>query len=81
MTQPDDLTARIFRRLYPGFDLVIIGSTYAVYPPAGHGGPLMLISDSLGAIARQIAELENPGVELADLISDADGPLPHRHPH
>jgi hypothetical protein len=53
----DDLTARIFRALYPEFDLRAINGTYVVVPKdvrwfAGH---------SLGNIARQISDHDHPG--------------------
>ena len=72
----------VFRALYPEFDLVTIGATYIVYPPPVPGSPLMYIADSLGAIAQQISELENPETELADIIADATvsaDPLPQRY--
>jgi hypothetical protein len=78
---PDNLTATVFRALYPEFDLVTVGGMYIVYGPASPDTPFMYIADSLGAIARQISELENPDVELADLVAyDAAEPLPHRYP-
>jgi hypothetical protein len=52
----DNLTATVFAALYPEYDLVIVGATYFVYPPHTLGGPLMFIANSLGAIARQIAD-------------------------
>ncbi len=80
MTSPsrDNLTETVFRALFKGYDLAVVGRAYIVYPPPVLGGPLMYVSDSLGAIARQIAELENTDVELADLIADETGPLPQR---
>ena len=75
----DNLAARIFESLYPEYDLVIIGATYIVYAPPVPGSPLMYISDSLGAIARQISESENLDLELADLLADDSGEdLPRR---
>jgi hypothetical protein len=71
-----DLTTIVFRALYPEFELVTVGSTYVVYAPPAPGRPLMYISDSIGAIARQIAEHENPEIELADML--ATEPLPRR---
>jgi hypothetical protein len=71
-------TLTVFRALYPEYELATVAGAYLVYPPPGIGMPLMLISDSLGAIARQIAECENADVELADLIADEIDPLPHR---
>jgi hypothetical protein len=74
----DNLTSAVFRALYKGYELITIGSTYIVYPPPVLGGPLMYISDSLGAIARQISEAETFDVELYDLTEDGTDPLPHR---
>ncbi len=75
---PNISIATVFRALYPEFTLITVGSTYIVYPPAGTG-PLLYIADSLGAIARQIAEVDNLDVELADLIEDDNGEdLPRR---
>ena len=66
---PLDFTEVVFRALYPECGLVIVGSTYVVYPQPVPGRPLLYISDSLGSIARQISEGENPDVELADLTA------------
>jgi len=71
---PDNLTSVIFRALYPEFDLIAIGGTYVVVPT----GSLVLVGDSLGAIARQISEIQNPETELAYLVADATDPLPQR---
>jgi len=54
----DNLTETVFRALYPEYDLITIGSTYVVYAPPVPGRPLMYIAESLGAIARQISEVE-----------------------
>lgn len=77
MTIPDrdSLTATVFRALYPEYSLVIVCATYVVYPPYAVGGPLIYIADSLGAIARQISELQHPDGVLADVIGEE---LPHR---
>jgi hypothetical protein len=75
----DNLAEVVFRSLCPGFALVTVGQTYIVYPPPAAEQPLMYIADSLGAIARQIAEADNPSA--ADLAEDAPDPLPRRnHP-
>ncbi len=71
---PDNLPSAVFKALYREFDLITIGGTYVVVP----AGSLVLVSESLGAIARQISELENPEAELADLIADTIKPLPRR---
>ena len=47
---PDDLAPRIFRALYPGFDLFTIGMIHIVTPK----GTPVFTGDSLGEIARQI---------------------------
>ena len=47
----DDLTSRLFRALFQGFDLHHIGGTYVVLPK----GTPYLSGPSLGAIARQIS--------------------------
>jgi hypothetical protein len=52
----DDLTSRIFRALYPDFSLRTINGTYVVVPK---GIPCFAAS-SLGEIARQISEYEQP---------------------
>jgi hypothetical protein len=76
---PDNLTTAVFRALYPEYELTTVGSTYIVYPPSLPGRPLILISDSLGAIARQISEHDE--FDWPTVAEDATGPLPHRnHP-
>jgi hypothetical protein len=60
----------VFRALYKDYRLFSFGGNYIVIP----AGTLMLTSDSLGAIAQQISELENP---LTDLLMRED-PLPQR---
>ncbi len=53
---PDDLTARVFRALYPEFDLYHADGAYLAVAKGTpcFGGP------SLGAIARQISDHEHP---------------------
>ena len=75
---PSDLTVRIFKTLYPEYKLLTIGGTYVVYPPYAPERSLVYISESLGRIAHQIFEDENPGIELVDLIEDSVEPLPRR---
>lgn len=76
---PDNLTSAVFKALYREFDLITIGGKYVVVP----AGTLVLVSDSIGAIVRQISEHENPEIELADMIADAAAepaePLPQRY--
>ena len=50
----DDLAIRIFRALYPKFDLLTIGATYVVVPK----DTAWFCGVSLGSIARQISEHE-----------------------
>lgn len=52
---PDDLTARVFRAFYQGFDLHIVGGTYIA---VAKGAPCFAAS-SLGEIARQISDHEH----------------------
>ena len=55
----DDLTPRLFRALFQGFDLHEVGGAYVVLPK----GTPCLAGPSLGAIARQIRtpDTEGPG--------------------
>jgi hypothetical protein len=50
MTRPRDLTPRVFRALYRDYDLRTVHGAYVVTP----AGTLVLISNSLGWIARQL---------------------------
>jgi hypothetical protein len=69
----DDLTSAVFRALYKDdYRLIILGGKYIVVP----AGALVLMGDSLGAIARQISEIENPP-EIEELML-RDDPLPRR---
>ncbi len=51
----DDLTPRIFRALYPGFDLLTIGVIHIVTPK----GTPVFTGDSLGQLAQQISDHEH----------------------
>ncbi len=53
----DELTPRIFRALYTEFELRVIDTTYVVTP----AGVPCFTGRSLGEIARQISEQEEPG--------------------
>jgi hypothetical protein len=57
MTHADELTTRVFRALYPEYDLVTTGVIHIVTPK---GTPLF-ISDSLAHIARQLTGHQHPG--------------------
>jgi hypothetical protein len=52
-----DLTARIFRCLYPEYDMRAINGTYIVVPK----GTRWLAGPSLGDIARRISNHDHPG--------------------
>jgi hypothetical protein len=52
----DELTLRVFRTLYAGFDLRTVGGMHVVVP---RGTP-WFAGHSLGEIARQISEYEHP---------------------
>ncbi len=59
----DELTARVFRALYPEFDLRIVDGTHVVVVPRGtqwFAGP------SLGDLARQISDHEQRRAGRAD---------------
>ena len=48
---PDDLTARVFRALYPEFDLHDMAGTWLAVP----AGTLWFTAPAIGEIARQIS--------------------------
>jgi len=52
----DELTLRLFRAMYPEFDLRTVGGIHVVVP---RGTP-WFAGTSLGEIARQISEYEHP---------------------
>lgn len=57
----DDLTARIFRALYAGFDLRTVDGVHVAVPR----GVACFTGRSLGEIARQISDYENPHEDMA----------------
>jgi hypothetical protein len=71
-SHPDNLPEMVFKALYPEFELLAAGM-YVVVP----AGTLVLTGDSLGHIARQISDRENPP-DLGDLLLWEDA-LPRRH--
>ena len=73
-SHPDNLTERLFVALYPEFDLIKIGMLHIVVPA---GAPLFA-GDSLGAISRQIGEIENPET-IMDATAEPAEPLPQRY--
>ena len=69
---PDDLTARVFRALYPGFDLHDMAGTYLAVP----AGTPWFTAPAIGEIARQISDRHRPAPAPPD---DRPGPdLPRR---
>jgi len=64
---PGDLPARVFRALYPGYDLHAVGGTHVVVPK----GTALLAAPTLSEIARQLA---SPG--SADPAAGAPVPVP-----
>ena len=65
MTPADELTPRVFRALYPGYDLVTLGVIHIVTPT----GTPVFIGDSLGRIARQLTSPQPPGGEPGGMAS------------
>lgn len=66
----DDLTARIFRALYAGFDLRTVGGVHAAVPK----GAACFTGRSLGEIARQVSDRENPHEDMAPDSHQAAAP-------
>ena len=66
----DDLTARIFRALYAGFDLRAAGGVHVAVPT----GVACFTGRSLGEIARQISDYENPHEDTAPDSHQAAAP-------
>jgi hypothetical protein len=53
---PDDLTARVFRALYPEFDLHALDGTYLAVP----AGTPCFTAPAIGEVARQISTQAYP---------------------
>lgn len=53
---PADLTARVFRALYPEFDLHPLAGTYLALPK----GTPCFTAPAIGEIARQISDRDRP---------------------
>jgi hypothetical protein len=53
---PQDLTARVFRALYPEYDLHALTGTYLALPK----GTPCYTAPALGELARQISNREHP---------------------
>jgi len=69
---PDDLTARVFRALYPEFDLHALTGTYLAVP----AGTPCFAAPALGEIARQISDRDRPAPVPPDARHHPD--LPRR---
>ena len=65
-----DLTARIFRALYAGFDLRTVDGVHVAVPK----GVACFAGRSLGEIARRISACENPQEDTAPDSREAAGP-------
>lgn len=74
-SHPDNLPETVFRTLYPDYNLLTVGGMYVVVPT----GTLVLTGDSLGHIARQISDRENPP-DLGDLLLWEDALSRRHHP-
>jgi hypothetical protein len=71
----DELTPRVFRALYAGYELRAVEGTMYVAVPKGtawHAGR------SIGEIARQISDREHPGPGTAAPEAPVAVPLPQR---
>jgi hypothetical protein len=66
----DDLTARIFRALYADFDLRTVDGVHVAVPK----GVACFTGRSLGEIARQISDYENPHEDMAPDSREAAAP-------
>jgi hypothetical protein len=69
---PDDLTARVFRALYPEFDLHALAGSY----PAVPAGTPCFADPALGEIARQISYRDRRALAPPDALHRPD--LPRR---
>ncbi len=69
---PADLTARVFRALYPEFDLHELAGTYLALPK----GTPCVTAPALGEIARQISDRDRPAPAAPDASPRPD--LPRR---
>ena len=69
---PDDLTARVFRALYPEFDLHALTGTYLAIP----AGTPCFTAPAIGEIARQISDRDCQAPAPPDALHCPD--LPRR---
>ena len=73
MTAADELTALVFRTLYAAYDLRTFGALHVVTPK----GTPVFAGDSLGQIARQLSDHEDPAPG-PDAPGPSAGDLPRR---
>jgi hypothetical protein len=73
VTAADELTALVFRALYSEYDLRTFGVLHVVTPK----GTPVFIGDSLGQIARQLSDHEDPAPD-PDAPGLPAGDLPRR---
>jgi hypothetical protein len=69
---PEDLTARVFRALYPEYDLHDLAGTYLAVP----AGTPCFTAPAIGEIARQISGREHHAADPRDTPDHPD--LPRR---
>jgi hypothetical protein len=62
LSPPDDLAARVFRALYPEFDLHDMAGTYLAVP----AGTPWFTAPAIGEIARQISDRDRPAQASPD---------------
>jgi hypothetical protein len=70
---PDNLATLVFRALYPDHHLVCEGDRYATMCRGS-----LIITDSIGELARYISELHSPDTSLGVLVADSEEPLLRR---
>jgi hypothetical protein len=61
---PEDLTARVFRALYPEYDLHVLAGTYLAVP----AGTACYTAPAIGEIARQISGREHHVADPPDAL-------------
>ena len=69
---PDDLTARVFRALYPEYDLHDLAGTYLAVP----AGTPCFTGPAIGEVARQISGQDRQDTAPPDALARPD--LPRR---
>lgn len=67
---PDDLTARVFRALYPGYDLHALSGTWLAVP----AGTPCFTAPAISAIARQIAARDPRPPAAPDAVHGSGDP-------